>query len=190
MADYFKELGLESSASYAEFSRQCEQQLKDLQRSFVFDKDESALKRIDLITKIRDEITSQEVLSRYAEGLEKNKKDNALMAKTIGLLFVGAIVGTWGIIGLSKLSRDIKPDKIGAFTACQELVRMRLKAPSTADFASYSESTVIEDDRYFRVTSYVDAQNAFGAKLRNRWVCHVQAKKETWQLIDLEFPAL
>ena len=48
------------------------------------------------------------------------------------------------------------------------------KAPATADFASYSDSAVVnKGDGTYIVVSYVDAQNSFGAKIRTRYTCTV-----------------
>jgi hypothetical protein len=46
-------------------------------------------------------------------------------------------------------------------------------------------------DRYL-VTSYVDAQNAFGATIRNNWRCEIQytcgesGDQSNWRLISLD----
>jgi hypothetical protein len=63
-------------------------------------------------------------------------------------------------------------DKIGAFVMSQQFLKDRLKAPSTAKFPLYDAACVTDlgDGRY-KVTSYVDAQNSFGAMLRTRYVC-------------------
>jgi hypothetical protein len=54
---------------------------------------------------------------------------------------------------------------------CQERVSAELKAPSTADFPSYSEQAISHSGALWTVNSYVDAQNSFGAKLRTRYTC-------------------
>ena len=59
---------------------------------------------------------------------------------------------------------------------CEQFVKGRLRAPKTAEFARMSESQVQEGDlpgEYF-VRSHVDAQNAFGALIRNPYDCVVQ----------------
>jgi hypothetical protein len=78
-------------------------------------------------------------------------------------------------------------DEVGAYTICQQFITDRLKAPSTADFPwSASEHTVHLGGGKYTVRAYVDAENSFGAKLRNHFVCTVQhAGGDRWQLIDL-----
>lgn len=57
-----------------------------------------------------------------------------------------------------------------AFTAAQELVKDELKSPSTAKFSyDTSDYTVQRSGDQWKVSSYVDAQNGFGATLREYW---------------------
>lgn len=66
-----------------------------------------------------------------------------------------------------------------AYKFVQFLVEDKLKAPSTAKFAKYDPSQVmIMDDKCeFVIKGYVDAQNGFGAMLRNDF--YVQIKYDT-----------
>ena len=65
-----------------------------------------------------------------------------------------------------------KGDSIDAYLVCQDFVSEGLKAPSTAEFASMSDSTIrnTSGDNW-SVSSYVDAQNSFGAMIRTHFVC-------------------
>jgi len=55
------------------------------------------------------------------------------------------------------------------FVVAQKFVRQALKAPATAHFPSSPTQVIkIADCRYV-VTSYVDAQNSFGAQIRSTW---------------------
>lgn len=57
-----------------------------------------------------------------------------------------------------------------AVTAAQNLVKEQLKSPSTASFpSSASAYSVQTDGTYFYVSGYVDAQNSFGAEIRQEW---------------------
>lgn len=79
-----------------------------------------------------------------------------------------------------------------AFVQCQSFVKNRLKAPSTADFAFLDYSAKTLPNRTFQIKSYVDAQNSFGAKIRNYFLCEIQwsgadsARIDNWNLINLE----
>jgi hypothetical protein len=74
----------------------------------------------------------------------------------------------------------------GAYYACQEFVTKRLKSPSTAEFARYSDDQVRSwIDGTYTVTSYVDAQNGFGAMIRSTYTCKVIRSDNAWKLEDL-----
>lgn len=68
-----------------------------------------------------------------------------------------------------------------AFVFAQKYVELQLKAPSSADFASITDSDVTEiSDNKFRIHSYVDAQNSFGAKVRGTYTIVVEYKDGDW----------
>jgi len=55
---------------------------------------------------------------------------------------------------------------------CEDYVREYLKAPSTANFSSYTETTVVDQGAgHYAVIGWVDSQNSFGAKLRMNYIC-------------------
>ncbi len=81
-----------------------------------------------------------------------------------------------------------------SFIQCQSFVKRTLKAPATASFPSLDFNAFKgKDDRYI-VSSYVDAENSFGAKLRSKFVCTIKlvspsgelADPASWELIDLK----
>lgn len=81
-----------------------------------------------------------------------------------------------------------------AFYTSQEFAKKYLKAPSTAEFPSWYDQTtnVVQKPGSFTkytINSYVDAQNAFGAMIREYYVCEVEYIKtrDTWRLIDFKF---
>jgi hypothetical protein len=86
-------------------------------------------------------------------------------------------------------------DKIGAWVMAETFVKRGLKSPGTADFGGLfgefqnSDDHVINlgDGRY-RVHGWVDAQNSFGAKLRNYFTCEVEDKgNDKWTCNSLIF---
>lgn len=77
---------------------------------------------------------------------------------------------------------------IGAITACEGYVADRLKAPATAKFSGWLDSTTaVLKDGTIAVRGTVDAQNGFGALIRNDWVCAVRQSGSgyTLQSVDL-----
>jgi hypothetical protein len=62
-----------------------------------------------------------------------------------------------------------------ATSMCLRFVRASLKAPTTASFPPDIEPiTVAHADGTVTVGGVVDAQNSFGAMLRNAWACTVR----------------
>lgn len=118
------------------------------------------------------------------------------------LLFVGIAAFTafgW-FLGRSEIS-DLSPtpapqaaaapdshEAVDAWVICQQHVEERLKSPSTADFpAGYSQYTSHLRDGRYRVHAYVDAENSFGATIRNQFDCTVRwISGDTYRLESLE----
>lgn len=78
-----------------------------------------------------------------------------------------------------------------AYIMMQDFVKQRLKAPSSAKFPGVFDG--IEDHvtnlggQKYRIISYVDAQNAFGTKIRTKFIGEIQQiSEDQWQLISLE----
>ena len=82
-------------------------------------------------------------------------------------------------------------DEIMSFVMSQSFVERRLRAPSTADFPSFSSAgvrvTYLGDCRHI-VSAYVDAQNAFGGIVRTSYVAELQYEvgADTWRLLSLD----
>jgi hypothetical protein len=87
---------------------------------------------------------------------------------------------------ISWRKRDSSPE---AAIMMQNFVKDRLKAPASADFKpGYRDSVTRIDGQRYRVISWVDSQNSFGAKLRNHYIGEIeQIEKDHWNLVSLEF---
>lgn len=76
-----------------------------------------------------------------------------------------------------------------AYVLAKDNVELRLKSPSTAEFGSYGESKVVklEGGCKFLVVGYVDAQNGFGAMLRNTYAVTMEKTvgKDFWVAQDV-----
>jgi len=60
-------------------------------------------------------------------------------------------------------------------TVCELEVERRLRSPASADFSFGQVTTVqILGNNRYRLSSYVDAQNGFGANIRSDFVCVVE----------------
>ena len=108
------------------------------------------------------------------------KADN--IATGVVLLVAGLLLA-WCVNSTSSNDDRAWTDDASVWQMAKKFVRDRLKAPSTADFGSafgdyQKPSDAVTDlggDR-FRVTGWVDAENAFGAKLRSNWICELETK--------------
>ena len=80
-----------------------------------------------------------------------------------------ALFVAWGM-GQSRDSDDSEAQQMGAQIACEEMVRDRLKSPSTADFSDVSTSGFGP----YIVRGSVDSQNSFGATIRSSFSCNLE----------------
>src|SRR5687767_12798343 len=75
-----------------------------------------------------------------------------------------------GPTAAEKRAQQQCEDKITAFVMSQDFVKDQLKAPATAKFPRFTNEDVrvtYLGDCTHEVRAFVDAENAFGAKLRN-----------------------
>lgn len=98
----------------------------------------------------------------------------------IGILVLVPVLCIGGFI-YNELAgpKGATPDR--ASLACQEFVKDRLRAPSTAEFSNMSATA--EDDGIWRVTGRVEAQNPLGVPLRSAFTCVVEHNGGDWLLV-------
>lgn len=110
------------------------------------------------------------------------------------LVIVGvAVLVTVGLFAAVRLYNDSQKSPGGGGAAdqklistCRDGVKARLKAPSTAQFSQESIAGMTETR--WKVSGVVDAQNGFGAMLRQRYSC--QADKDGaggWTVYNVAF---
>lgn len=117
----------------------------------------------------------------------------AIVAVLLLTIIVYLAVPTTGSTSNAELAREREQaghdDSSGAWVFMQGFVEKRLKSPSTASFpwfTAISESVIpLGDDRY-RVSSYVDAQNAFGATVRTQFTGIIKKVYGEWELEFLD----
>jgi hypothetical protein len=76
---------------------------------------------------------------------------------------------------------------IRAFSEAKDYVRRRLKSPTSSDFASMDDSTIVNHgEGKYLVRSFVNSQNTFGAKIRTEYFCEmITADGERFIVTDL-----
>lgn len=113
----------------------------------------------------------------------------------LGVVVLGgaAVVGLALIAGNEESSSGPQPPTKGEATVmCHDFAEKRLRAPSTADFpwSAKKVSSSQEGGTYrFVVHTYVDAENAMGARLRKSIRCVLKTDKgsDQWTLEEISF---
>jgi hypothetical protein len=79
-------------------------------------------------------------------------------------------------------------DSVSAWNVAKTFVADDLKSPTTAQFPGYDASFVTKTgDREYRVSSWVDSQNGFGAMVRSDWSCVVHfTGSASWTCYDVQ----
>jgi hypothetical protein len=81
-------------------------------------------------------------------------------------------------------------NSIMAYIMMEDFVKRELKSPGSAKFPGVFDGrqdhvTRLQDYKY-KIVSYVDAQNSFGALLRTKFIGEIQqVSDEEWRLISL-----
>lgn len=94
-----------------------------------------------------------------------------------------------------SVSSSLSHNQLEAYSMTQIFVKNRLKSPSTVDFPTLALKCVVsEADSTFKVISYVDSQNGFGATIRTHFQAILKYNGgdiydiSNWQLIDIYWP--
>jgi hypothetical protein len=102
-------------------------------------------------------------------------------------IFAGMLLTVLALYGCAQLVGGGGPDRVEAFTVCQQFVEQRLKSPASADFPPPSEATISNSGDTWTIDGYVDAANSFGASLRSNFTCVVEhTGGDQWALVSLE----
>ena len=114
----------------------------------------------------------------------KQKLKEKIGIKHLLLLGVIVLIFTWlfsfGGNGGSSSSSTPRIEGSKAFVIAQNYVEIALKAPSTADFPTFDYTAQNLGNGKWKVVSYVDAQNSFGAQIRNDWSVVLIHKGGDW----------
>jgi hypothetical protein len=114
-------------------------------------------------------------MSLITEHAHEAKKDARLKLQTDALMKRMADKATEAL----KLQAWKAPmTSINATVNCKSAISERLKAPATADLRLDRAVQWENHPGYFLATYTVDAENSFGAKLRNRFECQIMCLTE------------
>lgn len=105
----------------------------------------------------------------------------------IALLILATVAGTMLRGGAADTSQTVVANPYTAWRICQARVGSALKAPSTAAFPGYDEHAVRASGDLYTITSYVDSDNALGARLRTPFTCRAQWTGKDWTVLGVDF---
>lgn len=108
------------------------------------------------------------------------------------LFLIGGLVIILIVVKLIKggdFFQDSKPGERNIIATAESYVSKELKAPSSAEFSSLSETSIREvEPNVYEVRGFVDAQNSFGAKLRSNYFVklHFSPYNKSYSLLDIK----
>lgn len=110
-----------------------------------------------------------------------------LIAAVLILVVGGAGVGVAHYLGFigKPVVYAVTPHSGFAIERCREAVKVQLKAPATAKFGD--EKFVAHTPTAGLVTGWVDAENGFGALVRERFTCSAYLGDTAWYVQGVEF---
>ena len=76
-------------------------------------------------------------------------------------------------------------DEFDAVAAAEKVVKSNLKSPSTAEYCKHKEYTITCSGDTWTIKGYVDAQNSYGATLRNNFTVKITFTSSIKYTIDL-----
>lgn len=75
------------------------------------------------------------------------------------------------------------------YAFAKSFVKDYLVSPKTAEFAPISEArcVLLPDQKTWKIISFVDSQNNFGAVVRTKWYVKIIDTGDGWKLLDIKF---
>ena len=94
-----------------------------------------------------------------------------ILADALGFIVLMIIIGSSGDSNTStSVATKSERSNVEVCVETQHILKDFLKSPSTADFPTCNTFSIekLAEDQY-KVSSYVDSQNGFGAMIRSNW---------------------
>lgn len=140
----------------------------------------------------RDNNVNKQGIKPRKLGMSLEWGDLSKKEKTISLVALALII--FSLVYFSNMMEPgtkSEPESITIMVMTQGLVENNLKAPSTAKHPSLSDYSIdnLGGGKY-KVSSYVDSQNSFGAMLRQEYTAiikHVGGDGDKWILESVQF---
>ena len=120
---------------------------------------------------------------KHAEYTSKKMQTSIL----ITIIFVVVALVFNPLFSMDVYFDDGLPDptsKEDVWYVALNIVSQKLKAPSTAQFCRMSQGTITQSGDTWTIKGYVDAENSFGATLRNNFTVVITFTSDTKYTID------
>lgn len=120
-------------------------------------------------------------------------KKTSPLAWVVLIIFIIGFMGVCSSLNTPSRPVSSEPTETQAGIIANNFVERQLKSPKSADFPMFDRVVQKTGPRSFRVVSYVDAQNSFGATIRTRFQCKLTYKggewadSNNWTLDDITF---
>ena len=124
-----------------------------------------------------------------AANLKEDFKATSIVGKALALILIGGFI--WAIFprGLDDFDpklEHMKDGRLMAWIICEEEVEKRLRAPRTVKWPPMRDRGVTyTGNGVYRISSYCDAQNAFGALVRSEFQAVIYMEGENYRVDSL-----
>ena len=139
-------------------------------------------------------MTNEEMGERLSKQHKRNVRNRSISIAVVAGAFIIIVISITNNTTIKSKPEVYRGNHKNAFYISQQFAENYLKAPSTAEFPAWDNQTsnVVQKSGSFTqytINSYVDAQNIYGAMIREYYVCKVEYIKATdkWRLIDFKF---
>jgi ribosomal protein L37E len=106
------------------------------------------------------------------------------------LIFILYLIGASSEDDSSSSSSSGSTNKFLSYTYAEDFVKKKLKSPGSAEFpGTFEKADHITELGYnkYKIISWVDSQNGFGASLRTRFSCVIEFNGEEVSCTELQF---
>lgn len=118
----------------------------------------------------------------------KNSRINKFFAYIIIIgVVITVIASIFSSVNDNDKINNTSVDEYDALVTAHSFVEDKLKAPATAEFPTIKNTVIKKTENIWELSSYVDAQNSFGATIRTNWYVKMEYKlgNKTFYLIDI-----
>jgi len=129
------------------------------------------------------------MLEKQGKGVQISTKHGAIIIILCAVfIIVSQFLSSNSYNKKAKSPRNTTPHYVTICSMAHVYVKENLKSPSTAEFPSCNEKAIQRlGNNKFRYSGYVDAQNGFGAMIRNKFMVEMQYKgDDNWSLLSID----